>query len=179
MPAADDERIGRVTDDLLSGGHQAHPSTWPTFGGNWSQTRYSPIEEVRRANVARLRPAWIAQTGIVGSFENTPIVLGREMYVTTPVEQGRQLILRLDSATGEIVWRVRLDSTAAGRGAASHDLHLPTGFGPNRGVAVYGDCVYVATLNGTLRAPRRNWQPTWMTARMLMWHEHGTRFGSC
>jgi alcohol dehydrogenase (cytochrome c) len=149
------EQIGAVTDELLQSGHKEQPATWPTYGGDWAQTRYSALDEIRRDNVARLRPAWLAQTGIVGSFETTPVVLGQEMYVTTPAEQGVQHVLRLDATTGEVVWRVKLDAEAAGRTAASEDLHLPTDFGPNRGVAVYGNRVYVGTLNGTLLALER------------------------
>lgn len=152
---AEAEPIGAVTDELLRMGHREQTATWPTYGGDWAQTRYSPLDEIRRDNVARLRPAWLAQTGIVGSFENTPIVLGREMYVTTPSEQGEQHVLRLDATTGEEVWRVKLTAEAAGRSAAAEDLHLPTDFGPSRGVAVYGSRVYVTTLNGTLLALER------------------------
>ncbi len=150
-----DEEIGSVTDALLQGGHREKPSTWPTYGGDWAQTRYSPLDEIRRENVGRLRPAWIAQTGIVGTFETTPIVLAREMYVTTPADQGLQKVMRLDAVTGELVWQVELESEERSRAAASEDLHLPTDFGPHRGVAVYGDQVYVGTLNGTLLALER------------------------
>lgn len=144
--------IGAVTDELLREGHRADPATWPTYGGDWAQTRYSPLAQIRRETVHRLRPAWIAQTGIVGSFESTPLVLGREMYVTTPAEQGVQRVLRLDSATGEVVWQVEIAGKAQSAAAADEDDHLPTHFGPNRGVALYGSRVYLGTLNGTLLA---------------------------
>lgn len=150
-----DEAVGAVTDEMLRDGHRARTSTWPTYGGDWGQTRYSPLTEIRRENVARLRPAWIAQTGIVGSFESTPVVLGREMYVTTPGEGGRQRVVRLDSATGEVVWQATIEGEKASEQAATEDLHLPAHFGPNRGVAVYGERVYMGTLNGTLVALER------------------------
>src|SRR5690606_25718393 len=53
-----DEAVGAVTDEMLRDGHRARTSTWPTYGGDWGQTRYSPLTEIRRENVARLRPAW-------------------------------------------------------------------------------------------------------------------------
>ena len=151
-----DEAVGAVTDALLQDGHRVNPTTWPAYGGDWGQTRYSPLTEIRRENVTRLRPAWIAQTGVVGSFENTPIVLGHEMYVTTPGESGVQRVIRLDSATGEVVWQVTIAGEAASEQAATEDLHLPAHFGPNRGVAVYGDRVYMGTLNGRLLALERS-----------------------
>ena len=152
-PAATDESapIGPVTDDLLRTGHQGRTDTWPTYGGDWAQTRYSPLTQVRRDTVRQLRPAWIAQTGLVGSFESTPVVLGREMYFTTPADDGRQRIVRLDSTTGEVTWQVELQASGSAD-AANEDQHLPKHFGPNRGVAVYGTRVYVGTLNGTLLA---------------------------
>ena len=152
---AESDQIGAVTDALLQVGHRGQPSTWPTYGGDWAQTRYSPLDQIRRENVGRLRPAWIAQTGIVGTFEATPIVLGREMYVTTPAEQGLQKVLRLDSITGETIWLVELESEERSRMAAMEDDHLPRDFGPHRGVAVYGGRVYIGTLNGTLLALER------------------------
>ncbi len=154
--AQPDESVGSVTDAMLQDGHRGRPATWPTYGGDWGQSRYSPLTEIRRENVARLRPAWIAQTGVVGSFENTPIVLGREMYVVTPGEGGVQRVIRLDSATGEVAWQATITGDSASEQAATEDLHLPTHFGPNRGVAVCGDKVYVGTLNGKLRAIERS-----------------------
>lgn len=154
-PPASSAPIGAVDDALLVEGHRARPETWPTYGGDYGQTRYSPLTQITRENVGRLRPAWIAQTGIVGSFENTPIVLGREMYSVTPAEGGVQRVLRLDAATGEVVWQVTVPGAAGSAEAATEDLHLPRHFGPNRGVALYGTRVYVGTQNGTLLALER------------------------
>src|SRR5215212_5184952 len=59
---------------------------WTTYGGNdWNQ-RYSPLKTISTANVARMVPRGVFQTGIarLGSFENTPIVSNGIMYVTTP-----------------------------------------------------------------------------------------------
>jgi len=149
-----EDAIGSVTDQMLRAGHAERPEIWPTYGGDWAQTRYSPLDEIDTENVRRLRPAWIHQTGINGSMETTPIVLGREMYITTPAEEGVQDVIRLDAATGEVVWARRIESTGRTEGA-TEDLHLPTDFGPHRGVAVYGDRVYMGTLNGTLLALER------------------------
>jgi alcohol dehydrogenase (cytochrome c) len=154
--AVESDQIGAVTDALLRIGHRGQPATWPTYGGDWAQTRYSSLDQIQRENVSQLRPAWIAQTGVLGTFEATPIVLGLEMYVTTPAEQGLQKVLRLDSTTGETVWQVDLESEERSRLAATEDGHLPRDFGPHRGVAVYGDRVYVGTLNGSLLALRRD-----------------------
>src|SRR5690606_8900151 len=137
--------VGPITDEMLQGGHAEDPSLWPTYGGDWAQTRYSNLTQIRRETIHRLRPAWIHQTGIIGTFSNTPVVIGHEMYVTTPTEEGRQEVLRLDSTTGDVVWRVQLERREVqGRDAEEvGDLHLPPDFGPHRGVAVYGDRIYM------------------------------------
>ena len=90
---------GPVEQSLL----EAAPTreSWLHYGGNYGSWRHSPITELTPESASKLRLAWIAQTGIIGTFEATPIVLGREMYVTTPAEQGVQKILRLDALTGE------------------------------------------------------------------------------
>lgn len=156
-PAAATPEIGPVTDEMLQAGHLGNTSLWPTYGGSWGQSRYSPLDDIRLETVGRLRPAWIYQTGVMGTFSTTPVVLGREMYITTPSEEGRQEVLRLDAATGEVVWQVELlrREMVSPESKPIGDLHLPSGFGPNRGVAVYGDRVYMGTLNGTLLALER------------------------
>lgn len=178
-----------VTDELLRRGHSGDPTHWPTYGGDYANTRFSPLAEIDTLSVGRLRPAWIHQTGIVGTFENTPVVIGREMYVATPMDRGVQKVYRLDAGTGEVVWEVTLrrDEPAAGAGreeglgagpgerradgaradddAHREDLHLPESFGPHRGVAVYGERVYLGTLRGTLLAlERRSGEVAWEVA---------------
>ena len=62
---------------------------WPTYGGNdWSQ-RWSTLTQITTANVSRLVPRMMFQTGTskLGSFENTPIVIDGTMYVTTPEQR--------------------------------------------------------------------------------------------
>src|SRR5678816_256794 len=64
----------------------AAQNNWPTYGGNdWSQ-RWSTLTQITTANVNRLVPRMMFQTGTskLGSFENTPIVIDGTMYVTTP-----------------------------------------------------------------------------------------------
>src|ERR687884_1032444 len=68
----------------------AQTGDWTTYGGNdWNQ-RYSQLKTINSSNVAQLVPRMIFQTGItkLGSFENTPIVTGGMMYVTTPYNTG-------------------------------------------------------------------------------------------
>jgi PQQ-dependent dehydrogenase (methanol/ethanol family) len=119
----------------------AQGGDWTTYGGNdWNQ-RYSTLKQINTGNVAQLVPRKIFQTGItrLGSFENTPIVQGGVMYVTTPYNTA----MAYDLNTNKELWRYE------------HKLGT-TIFccGPNnRGVAIHGGAhVYMGTLDAHLVA---------------------------
>jgi len=127
-----------VTQDMLTraggdGNNFLHTN------GNYEQTRYYPSRQINAGNVHQLRPAWIFQTEIVDSLETTPIVVDGVMYVTTSFNH----VYALDARTGEQYWHYK------------HNMGPITTYccGPNnRGVAVYGDMVYMGTLDAKLVA---------------------------
>ncbi len=107
--------------------------------GNYAQTRYYPARQINVDNVRQLRPAWIFQTEIVESMETTPIVVNGIMYVTTSFNH----VYALDAKTGEQIWHHK------------HKMGPITTYccGPNnRGVAAYGNKVYMGTLDAKLVA---------------------------
>lgn len=127
-----------VTQDLLNraagdGNNFLHTN------GNYEQTRYYPNRQINRDNVRKLRPAWIFQLDVRESLETTPIVINGVMYVTTAFDH----VFALDARTGKQLW------------SYAHAMGPITTFccGPNnRGVAAYGDMVYLATLDARLVA---------------------------
>ena len=48
------------------------PKSWLTFSGNHAGWRYSQLEQINKANVRRVAPRWVFQTGDLGKFETTP-----------------------------------------------------------------------------------------------------------
>ncbi len=74
---------------------------WPLYGQNYNAWRYSPLTQINKSNVAKLKVAWSVSTGMHDAFEATPIVTGGTMYVTTPWNH----VLALDPATGAQKWR--------------------------------------------------------------------------
>ncbi len=107
--------------------------------GNYDQTRYYPGKEINTSNVGKLHPAWIFQTEVKESQETTPIVVNGVMYVTTSFDH----VYALNAKTGEEYWHYK------------HAMGPVTTYccGPNnRGVAVYEDKVYLATLDSKLVA---------------------------
>src|SRR5512132_2693321 len=107
--------------------------------GNYDQTRYFPGKQINTSNVAHLHPVWIFQTEVKESLETTPIVVNGVMYVTTSFDH----VYALNAKTGEQYWHYK------------HNMGPITTYccGPNnRGVAVYGDKVYLGTLDAKLVA---------------------------
>ncbi len=127
-----------VTQALLdkAGGDAAN---FLQTNGNYAQTRFHPAKQITTANVRGLHVAWIFQTDILDTMETSPIVVNGVMYVTTAFDH----VYALNAKTGEQMWEYQ------------HKMGPVTTYccGPNnRGVAVYGDKVYVATLDAKLVA---------------------------
>ena len=66
---------------------------WPYYGGDQGGSKYSPLDQINRSNVSRLKVAWEWKTGEAplpefkttpGSFEVTPIMIGGVLYLSTP-----------------------------------------------------------------------------------------------
>src|SRR5215471_16837806 len=52
----------------------AQSKEWLTYGGNYSETRYSPLRQIDAGNVSRLGLAWTAVVGTGGgNQEATPL----------------------------------------------------------------------------------------------------------
>ena len=124
--------MSAVTQDLLNraagdGNNFLHTN------GDYNQQRYYPNRQINASNVSHLRPAWVFQTDVRKSLETSPIIVNGIMYVTTSFSH----VYALDARTGEQLWHY------------AHKMGPVTTFccGPNnRGVAVYDNKVYVATL---------------------------------
>jgi alcohol dehydrogenase (cytochrome c) len=129
------------------GGHGATSSAsagWPTVGGGYSNTRYSPLTQVNASNVNKLGIAWSRPEGHnLSGWEDFPVVVGRTMYITTSADE----VEALDAATGAVKWtytpKVDFFKAIAGGGG---------GAPANRGVAVANGKVYLTTFDARLIA---------------------------
>src|SRR5579884_528807 len=83
---------------------------WPLVGGDWGNTRYSPLARIDTSNVKALKGAWMARlnSGFGPGFsqQGTPVVKDGVMYITT----GQQDIFALDAKTGNLIWEYRCPS---------------------------------------------------------------------
>lgn len=111
---------------------------WPTYGGTYANTRHSDLDQITPGNVTSLTLAWRFTTGIYGQFETSPIVVGETLYFTTGLAN---MVIALDAATGKLKWRFTPKV-----GSAPYVAQV------NRGVAVSGGRVFMATLDDQLIA---------------------------
>ena len=129
-----------VTDDMLLNATR-DPNNWLMYGRDYSNTRFSPLKEINVQSVRKLVPKWVFQFGVLDGQTTTPVVNNGVMYVTSSWSH----LFALDAKTGEMLWR--------------YDHQLPEDIGKylccdavNRGVAVYHDKVYLATLDAHVLA---------------------------
>ncbi|HYM30498.1 MAG TPA: PQQ-binding-like beta-propeller repeat protein [Candidatus Cybelea sp.] len=123
-------------EDLVNAGSQS--KDWLVYGHDLGQQRFWPSKAINTSNVNQLRIKWIFQTGVIGSFENTPIVEAGIMYVTTPYDH----VFAVDAATGKQLWHYQ---QKLGKNIIC--------CGPNnRGVAIAGDKLILETLDAELVA---------------------------
>jgi alcohol dehydrogenase (cytochrome c) len=130
--------LSTVSQDLLSRAGGDGNNFLHTNGNYW-QSRFYPNRQINTGNVGKLRPAWMFQMEVRETLETSPIVVNGTMYVTTSFDH----VYALDARTGEELWHYK------------HKMGAVTTFccGPNnRGVAVWGDKVYLATLDAKLVA---------------------------
>jgi alcohol dehydrogenase (cytochrome c) len=114
------------------------PRNWLMFRRTYDANGYSPLDQIHTKNVKRLAPAWTFATGLREGHQSPPIVNDGVMFVTTPHNH----VIALDARTGEQLWRYERELPED-----LQQLH-PT----NRGVALWGDRVYMATADAFLVA---------------------------
>jgi alcohol dehydrogenase (cytochrome c) len=116
----------------------AEPWNWLTYWGDYAGTHSSGLKTITPANVATLRAQWSYQFG-GGRVETSPIVVDGLMFVTGPLDDADAL----DARTGSRIWHYSRPLPKV----ASHCTVMT-----NRGFAVLGDRLYLATLDSHLVA---------------------------
>src|ERR1700685_22051 len=119
---------------LFAAGLPAADDGWSAYGRDPGGTRYSPLKQITRENVSKLKVAWTYHTGALqpetklnekAAFEATPILIDGTLYLSTPFNQ----VMALDPASGAEKWK--FDPQVA----RSHDYSEVS----SRGVAAWTD----------------------------------------
>jgi alcohol dehydrogenase (cytochrome c)/quinohemoprotein ethanol dehydrogenase len=127
-----------VTDALIT---QAPDGDWLSYGRDYGEQRFSPLATINDQNVAQLGLAWSSDLDTARGQEATPLVHDGVLYVST----AWSMVKAYDAKTGKPVWAYDPKVPRETLVRACCDA-------VNRGVALYGDKVYVGTLDGRLVA---------------------------
>ncbi len=124
---------GQVTAERLLNSSK-EPQNWLMYSGDYAGHRFSALDQIKVANAATLVPKWAYQTMAGGKFEATPLVVDGVLYGTGQDDR----VYALDARSGRPIWQ--------------YQQRLPADIRPccgrvNRGLAILGDKVFVATLD--------------------------------
>src|SRR5262245_8735332 len=132
------QTAGPVTpQDLLDG--LKDPGRWLTNGGDYNGHRHSPLTQITPANVGQLSTQWTFQTGTLGNFQTTPVVIDGVIYATGFGGNA----WAIDARSGRTIWRYRRTLPEA--------MHLCGGT-PHRGFGAMGDRLFLAKADAHLLA---------------------------
>ena len=113
---------------------------WMSYRRTYDVTAFSPLRQIDRSTVRRLRPIWSYSMRDNRRWLATPIVANGLMYV--PEGSGR--VTAFDAVTGDVVW--------------IHERQMPTDIAISeassrtRGVSIYRDTIYWGTADSFLVA---------------------------
>src|SRR5438093_8843052 len=124
------------------------PQNWLTYSGNVLGQRYSPLTQITAGNVRNLELQWVWQAKSLEKFETTALVVDGILYTiqapnNTNNTDGNTQIVALDAATGRQFLTFRYNIPMTARACCGR---------VNRGLAILGDTLYMATLNSHLIA---------------------------
>src|SRR6185312_2593738 len=86
---------------------QPPTDTWPSFHGDYSGRRYSPLSQVNASNVRSLSLAWVYRANSA-SIKSTPLEVNGVLYFTTPDN-----VWAVDARTGRELWHYVWNHPAA------------------------------------------------------------------
>jgi len=120
---------------------KADPAEWVSHGRTYNEQRHSPLAQIDAENVDQLGLSWFFDLGTSRGIEATPIVHDGIMYVTATWN----IVYALDAKTGAKIWEFDPEVDKKQAALACCDV-------VNRGVAIWGDNIYVTTIDGRLIA---------------------------
>ena len=129
----------------------ATAANWMTYGGTYSEQRYSPLKQIDKSNVSRLGLAWFADYDTNLRQDGTPLKIDGVIYASTAWSK----VYAFDARTGKTLWQY--DPKTPGQWVRNLCCGIV-----NRGVAAWNGKIYVGTLDGRLVAlDARTGKPVW------------------
>jgi len=133
---------GKKIDDNALKNAGKNKEEWISYNRDWSETRYSPLDQITASNVSKLGLAWSLDIPNVGAGtrqEATNLISNGVLYSITPYS----LVYAVDARTGKILWQSDPETNRAASACCGV---------VNRGLALYEGKVIAPVLDGRLRA---------------------------
>ena len=141
-------------DDAALKAVDARNQDWLSYGRDYYEQRFSPLDQINDNNAGQLGLAWQFETATNRGLEATPLVIDGVMYATG----SWSVTYAIDARTGKQLWKYDPEVHRKYDNIACCDV-------VNRGAAFYKGKVYVGVLDGRLAALDANtgkvaWQTT-------------------
>jgi len=137
-------RFVPVTDAMLQKPSDSDWLMWRRTLDGWG---YSPLNQINRDNVARLRQVWTRDMTAGGSNESTPLVHDGVMYLPNTGDK----IQAIDAQTGDLIWDYQRPLRNDRRGT-------------NRNIAIYGNTIIDTSMDNSVYAiDAQNGKLAWET----------------
>lgn len=129
-----------VTEDRLVNTIQ-EPGIWLSHGRDYSEQRFSPLAQINRDNVKNLGLDWYHEFPSKRGLEATPLVIDGVLYTTGTWNR----VYAFDAKTGKALWNFdpKVDRNIGVKICCD---------AVNRGLAAWGNKLYMGTLDGRLIA---------------------------
>lgn len=119
----------------------SEPSQWMTYGGTYSEQRYSTLSQIDTGNVGQLGLAWYANYDTNLQQEGQPLYIDGVIYVSTAWSK----VYAFDAHNGKKLWEY--DPKTPGQWIVNVCCGIV-----NRGIAAWKGKIYIGTLDGRLVA---------------------------
>ena len=91
----------RPVDDAALAKPEARNQDWLSYGRDYYEQRFSPLDQISDANAAKLGLAWSFETATDRGLEATPLVIDGVMYTTA----SWSVVYAVDARTGQQLWK--------------------------------------------------------------------------
>ena len=120
---------------------KASGEEWLSYGRTYDEQRFSPLDQINTGNVGELGLVWYADLDTARGQEATPLVIDGKIYVTTAWSK----VKAFDATTGKPLWDY--DPKVPGETGVKACCDVV-----NRGLAAWGNMLFLGTLDGRLIA---------------------------
>jgi quinohemoprotein ethanol dehydrogenase len=128
-----------VTAERLANAAQ-EPDQWMTYGGTYSEQRFSTLSQINAGNIKNLGLAWFADYETNQNQQGSPLYIDGVIYVST----ARDVVYAFDAKTGRQLWQ--FNPMIRGE-RLRYNLGLV-----NRGIAAWHGKIIIGTLDARLVA---------------------------